>query len=303
MDDNAVAGENEISIRYTIKGSQPVKVDPFNITVRTSDAIIEVKDVKSSPEKIIPGMRANLSITLHNLADSLIKDIKVKLSLGDVPLAPIGMTNEITIKKLDANQQQNLIFYLAALPDAESSFYKVPLTINYQDELGNVYSKNNTIGIIIGDIPDLEVSLRSSTLVQPKTKGTITLQFVNKGVTGVKFLYTSLVPTGEYEIIGPSVAYIGKIDSDDYDTADFILYTDSSADVIIPLHIEYRDANNELYIRDEKITLPIYSSSEAKRFGLAKGNGIIGPIITIVIIVAGVLGYMQYRKKRKEKKA
>jgi hypothetical protein len=302
VDEKAIDGVNDLYIRYKTKDSSYSEPDPFKINVRSPDAIIAVESIKVENDAIAPGEKSSLTIVLKNNADSIMKDIKVKLDLTNMPLAPLGSTNEVVIRSLNPGEKANVNFVLAAEPKADSSLYKVPVNINYKDTLGNLFSREEVFGLVIGNMPDIAVSLKSTDLVTANSKGKVTIQFVNKGVTGIKFMYVTLGQSNDYEIIGSNIAYLGKIDSDDYETAEFSIYAKSDKDLVLPVHIEYRDANNKLFTRQEQINVPIYSSSEAKRLGLSSGNSLIGPLVTLLIIVVGVAGYIIYRRRKKAKK-
>ena len=53
----------------------------------------------------------------------------------------------------------------------------------------------------------------------------------------------------KYEIVSPAEVYVGNIDSDDYETADFKISLNKvkEKEVILPLSLEYKDANNNEY--------------------------------------------------------
>ena len=65
----------------------------------------------------------------------------------------------------------------------------------------------------------------------------------------IKFLNVKLDKAEGYKVLSPYEVYIGNIDSDDYETADFKINVDkaSKEKVILPLTIEYNDANNQEY--------------------------------------------------------
>jgi len=73
-------------------------------------------------------------------------------------------------------------------------------------------------------------------------------------------------------------------------------------DVVLPLLIEYKDANNNEYSSDIELPLGLYSASEAKSLGLKKGNNTVGIIIVLVIVGVGFFFYMRWRKKKKGEK-
>jgi hypothetical protein len=317
VDENAVEGENDIELKYKInKAGYPpnwIKLDTFTVDIQTHDAIMAVEDVKLVPKEFVPGQSGSLTITLKNMADSVLKEIKTKLEVSttnvlttsvattDYPFTPIGSTNEKTIGLLEAKESVDIEFNLVADPDAEANIYKVPLTIKYSDELGTNYTKNLIIGLIIGGEPDLAINLDDSTITSSGAKGTVTIKFVNKGTNDVKFCYVKLRESDEYEILSPSEDYIGSIDSDDYETVDFDLYVSSKeSEIFLPLTVEYKDANNKEYTEEIKIPLKLYSSSEAKKYGVKKGNSAVGIIIILIIVGAGLFFYI--RKKRKTKK-
>ena len=304
VDKDAVEGDNELELRYKTEDNSWIKLEPFKIDVQTYDAILSVDSVLSGKEMIKPGEASNLIVKFENIADSLVKEVRVRLDLGDVPFAPIGSTNEKTIKKLDAGEEAELNFKIMAEADAESKVYKIPLFFDYQDELGNRYYKNSTIGLVVGDLPDLSVIIDSSEVYSSGKKGSVVIKFVNKGVTDIKFLNVKLRHTNDYKIISSDEVYIGNIDSDNYETAEFTIFAGKTKakEIVLPISIEYKDANNNDYAEDISLELKLYSAAEAKKLGLAKGSSAVGIFIMILIVVGGFFGYRKWRKRRKIKR-
>ena len=70
---------------------------------------------------------------------------------------------------------------------------------------------------------------------------------------------------------------------------------------MLPVTLEYKDANNKEYIDELNLELQLYDASEAKKFGLVNGNGKIGIFITILIVVVGFFIYRIWRKRKKKK--
>jgi len=64
-----------------------------------------------------------------------------------------------------------------------------------------------------------------------------------------------------------------------------------------------KDANNKEYIKEVRIPLKLYSSSEAKKYGVKKGNGAVGIIIILIIVGAGLFFYIRRKKKAKKEKS
>ncbi|MBU0614498.1 MAG: COG1361 S-layer family protein [Nanoarchaeota archaeon] len=317
VDENAVEGANELTLRYkqyseTRIGIPWIELEPFDINVQTRDSIIAIAEVTT--DHIAPGETGTVSLKLTNLADSLLREVRVNLdlfttyqlaaSVSEVtkPFSPIGSTNEKAVLKIDAHGTTTVDFDLMADPDAASGIYKIPVNIKYSDEVGKNYSKDLVISIIIGGDPDLIATLDGTDIYTSGSKGTVDVKFINKGSADVKFLYVRMQDSDGYTIIGPKEEYVGNIDSDDFETADFDLYVEAKGDSVeLPIEIEYKDANNKDYTKVMKLKMPLYSMAEAKKLGFVQGKSGTGFFLILIIVGAGV--FLYWRKKKKKKKA
>jgi len=302
VDENALEGDNEIEFRYKTKDNAWIKLEPFNINVRPHDIILSIVSV-DAPKMIKPGEVSKVDINLKNLALSFIKEIKVRLDLDSVPFATINSTNRKIIKQIEAGSDATVSFNLMAEPDSDSDVYKVPIEIEFFDRLGTLYTKNETVGLIIGAEPDLSFIIDSSEIYSSGGTGVVTVKFTNKGVTNIKYMNVVL-QEGNYEMVSPAEVYVGNIDSDDYETADFKLKLNKikESEVMLPLLVEYKDANNNEYSKKIDLLLKLYSDSEAKAAGLKNGNSAVGIIIVLVIVGVGFFIYRRWRKKKKGEK-
>lgn len=300
IDENAVEGNTELVLRYRVGTNDWIKLDEFQIDIQTHDAILDIRSVKMVPELVKPGGSAKLKLTLENMADSLLKDIKTKLTLDDVPVATLGSGNEKTIKLLEGGKFADVEFELAGEPDATPNLYSLPIELSYNDNLGNSYSKTISTGITVGSNPDLSVLIDSSEIKRPSSKGDITVKFVNKGLTDIKFLNIVLEKSDIYTMLSPAEVYIGNIDSDDYETADYTLSVgDVKAEsLILTLNLEYKDFNNNEYKEVIDLEIPLYSAKQAKEFGYSEGNSGVGIFIVIAIVVAGIFVYRRWKKRK-----
>jgi len=302
VDENALEGEYGIKLRYKYGSYDWVELDEFTLNVRPETAILSIASVKSTPEQIKPGDKAILTFLLENMENIGLKDIKVKLDLTDLSLAPIGSSTEKIIYKINPNKRAEVDFTLIADADAESGLNKVPVSINYRDKLNNNYSINSDIGLIIGARPEMTVNIDEAEIKQSGQTGEVTIKFVNKGISDIKFLEVKLAKTDDFKLLSPDTVYIGNIDSDDYETADFDIKVEETDknEIILPLTVEYKDANNQDIKENIDLNLILYSQEEVKELGLAKGNGTVGIIVVIVIIVAGLAGFIFWRKRKRK---
>jgi len=315
VDENAVEGQNEIEIRYSLdNGINWQKPGKFYINIRTHDAILNVKKVSYDPDPMPPGKKTVLSIELENMADSLLKDIKISLNLitilqsatsisyTELPFSCFGTTNQQVIKNIGAGKTKTVEFTLIPDPDAASDVYKIPITIEYSDELGTNYSKSEVIGVLVGDEPILEPIIDSTNIYTKGKVGEVDISFVNKGTTDVKLLDVELKESDYVKVISSPEVYLGNIDSDDYEIAEFKIYVNDLDDSRVPLIINYNylDPTNNKYEKQETLYLDVYSSKEAKKYNLDGAGGSSGGIFAVIIII--VIGYFGYRWWKKRKK-
>ncbi|MBN2367413.1 COG1361 S-layer family protein [Candidatus Woesearchaeota archaeon] len=320
VDDNAVEGTNNIRLNYKYRGIDWVGVE-FDVNVQTLDANLAIVSVETLPEKIKPGEEAKINIKVKNMADSTLKDVTMKLDLtfsyvlsqvsaltatdsvaafNALPFAPLGSATEQKIFSLGPGQEYEFSYDLIAFSDAESKIYKVPVQLSYYDELQTQYTKNDVIGLIVGTQPDMSVVIDETDIYVGKRSGTVTVKFINKGFSDIKFLDVTLAKSDAFETICCDEIYIGNVDSDDYETADFKIYLNENgkAEKKIPFKVvtEYRDANNNIYRDEHDLELNIMSPA---KLGMQTSSG--GFFWVVLLIIAVVVGIWYFRRRKKKK--
>ena len=287
VDENAAEGDNEIEI--LVREGTTLRVfdeNEFLIDVETPDIILDIPKVKVVPDVVPPGGEAEVIITLENRADSYLRAVKAELDVSEdtIPFSPIGSTTEKSIYQIPPRTIQELKFTLISLPDAAAKTYKIPLKIDFEDELGNKFNKSTLIGIKVGTIPDVELFIDEADFFKPKTKGRIIVQLVNKGLIDIKFATIELHGSDLYERLSPADIYLGEIESDDFETAEFELFMNTKQkDVPLVFDVTYLDANNNEFKQTYTEMLKVFDSSEAKAFGV-EGTSKFGLFIVIVIV-------------------
>ncbi len=294
----------KIKVRYKTDNTDSwVTLDNLKIKVQTHDAIMAVEKFFTIPKVTAPGEKTKLRIELRNYATSLLKDIKVSLNLnknGDeaIPFAPVGSTNEKVVSYIEPQADLPIDFELLVDSDAPSKAYKIPLELKYSDVLNRNYSKTNLVTIVVGDTPDLGVTLERTDVYTSDSTGNVVLRLVNKGNPDIKFLNVKVLQNENIKVIGADEVYVGKLDSDDFSTAEFKLYVNGRGSVKIPVELTYKDTNNNDYREKREVGLEVYSSSDAKNFGVKKNNNF-GWIVAIVLVIGAA--YYYYRKRKGKK--
>ncbi len=248
-----------------------------------------VTTVDSEPKVIEPGDTATLMITLKNLNDDDVENVRVKLDLTNVPFAPTKSGLEGYIKEIGEDKERSVYFDIMTLSDAKTGTYKIPINI----ESNNTQTKGDVIALKVWSKPIVEVLLDSSEIIEAGQTGTIMVKIVNKGLTDVTFLNVRLLRSNSYEILSSDNVYIGNLDSDDYETVEFKLYIKENQDKTnkkletLPVYVEYKDLDNKLYTTTIPLFLNLYTSSEARQYGLVKSTRLwyALPILIIVYLI------------------
>lgn len=290
VDSNANPGANEIKFKFTSSRlKEGVVTSPFDIEVKSISATIAVVSVESNPEKIPSGEKATVSIKLRNDALLGLRGITAKLDLSSaIPFAPIHSITEKKIRYLPKGEAAEITYDIIALADAEAKVYKVPFTLTYYDDAGNAFSKNDTIGLIVSTDPDLKVSLEDFDTFQPGKSGKMVVSVANTGPSNIKYMTLGLEPSEDYTILGKAQEYLGNLDSDDFETAEFSVNVKAGSSGTMPVEVllDYRDSYNEQ--KEERVTLqlPVYSASEIRAYGL---DGDLKDVYTPLLVIAGIL--------------
>lgn len=315
VDKDAEEGDHTVRIRYKTgsDGDNWRRLDDFDVRIEDEDPVLAVESIDTDPELVKPGEEAELRIRLNNMEGSYVKNIHVNLglfsatqgtqgtSVVEMPFSPIGSSNEKIIPSIDEGEIEEVSFRLITDADAESQVYKFPLTLTYTDDAGTDYSKEQIISVRVGMEPDLVVYLDSDEPFIVGNTDSLDVRFVNKGISDIKFLYATLKDSSDYEQISTESQYVGNIDSDDYETAQFRIRCKECAggEATFPITVEYMDANNVKYTKDIMLQQKVYTTAQAQEKGLTNDtNTVTGILIVVAIVVVGIILWRVFRKKK-----
>src|SRR3989344_1723429 len=264
---------------------------------------IRVKNVAMVPENLVPGEEGLIAIEIENGGNLFIDNMQVKLGLPSV-VSFYKDVDKIKISRIDPGESKNISFRIIASPAAKEGLYEGSLDIDYITHFGtsliNVgdnQKDNYTLGIIIRSTPALFMQLQNSEIYRGNSLGEIGVKLVNKGLSDIQFLSIELEESPDYDIIDESVKYIGDLDSDDFDTANFRINVKSSKrEIILPIKIEYKDSLNKAYETQENLVLQMRSAQE---MGVA--SNVFLYVVLSIIFILGV-GYFLYRRYKKKQR-
>ncbi|MCJ7450264.1 MAG: COG1361 S-layer family protein [Candidatus Nanohaloarchaeota archaeon QJJ-9] len=295
VDENAVHGTNYLNFKSYLPSSGVEVEEKVPVEIRTDDAALVVSNI-DFPEKVGPGTSNSMGLSIKNLADSQLKNIDVSLGLAseELPFATRG-TSMNRIEKIEPGESAETSFDISADQDAENGLYKIPITLEYEDEAGNQHTTEPITGLVVGGSSDLEVGVNQKDDLFPGSKGSVTLRITNQGDGRARFVSLK-VPEGEgYEVLSTSEIYLGNMDSDDYQTAEFDLYVENGSDISLPAELHYRDDTGEKIEDTRHVDLQVYGQDEISKYNLQEGRSF---LLIAGIIALALIGGIFYWKKR-----
>ncbi len=302
VDSNANPGTNELKFQVSSSNMKEVVTTPsFEIDIESVSATIAIVSVESDPEQIPSGEKASIKITLRNDALLGLKDISAKLDLSSAstPFAPIHSTTEKKIRYLKSGESTDIFYDVIALSEADAKVYKIPFSLTYYDDAGNRYNKSDIIGLIVSTKPDLKVTLEDYATFQAGASGKVVISVANTGPSNLKFMTLRLEGSPSYKILGKSQEYMGNLDSDDFETAEFSINVNKDAVNSVPLNVKmmYRDSYNEQKEDSLALGLPVYTQGQITSYGLdGKNRGLLVPILLLAALAFAYFSVKDWKK-------
>lgn len=301
INENALTGDEEIRILVKFKdGSE--KIEEEFISIQSRDILLQVENVNLNPDRPIPGQEANVEITVRNLEAVAAEDVTVKLGLqSDSQVAVIGTTNEKFLEELKGGESYTFNYSLLVGANAESRIYQIPVLIDYDDKFGNSYNFSSSFGCAVEAPPEYIVNIEKSDLVLPNTKGSVVLSVSNIGASDINYVSMEIEPSENLEVLSNRLVYLGNLESDDYETAEFDFYVnDETGNIPFNAVLKFKDSYNKNVEEKVPLSLRVYSKSDAAKFGLVEQGGGFGSLLFLLLLAGGGWYYYKnYHKKRK----
>ena len=260
----------------------------------SSAMAITVKSVDYA--KLTPGSQSTLTIKLENELNIDVQDVSLNLITADTPFSVIG-SSEDSVDEINEDDDETFTFTIKASSSAKPGDYEIPYVIKY--DIGNdTKTKSGSTGVTISGNPSLEYSVSAEKPVMgEQTK--IRFRIINKGFADAKFVSVKVIPIG-YTLLSDDNVYIGTVDSDDFETADFNVFI-NMPNPFFSAAIQYTDFDNKRITENVQLPIKIYNREKALELGIIqRSDGLLYAIIAAIVIAAWIIWKMI--KKRKARK-
>jgi hypothetical protein len=274
----------------------------FVIFLASNISALIIESVSTNPTVISPGGKATINLLVKNDFEDDITDFSASLDLKNSVLAPYGSGTDFTSDEIREGKTRDIQFEVIALNDAKPGIYTIPLKFSYLDINDEQKTMDSLISVQIFSEPIIEVTLDEGNLLKGK-ENSLTLKIVNKGLSNVQFLEIETASSTYFTLLTPKKLYIGNIDSDDYQTADFkFFFKETMPDnVNLPVTIIYKDNTNKEYVENYNINMRVYSQEDAIKLGIISQNNYTVYILGLVIIIVLIIIYRIYRRRKRNK--
>ena len=273
VDKNANAGSHEIGLRYKVGDRGWNEVKGLTVTVKPLEVAIEVASAESE-NPLKAGGEEKFRIELSNVGKARLKNLRVKIGLTGLPFVSIGSSNEKVIGSISPGETESIEFDIAAQSSAASGIYKVPLILTFLDDSGEEYRRNSSVGLLIYDPPEYKLAVRDTEIYQADSIGNVVASISNTGPSEIKFITVELLDSENYNVISSPFVYIGTLEVDDFQTAQFRIATEDiePGELGLNLRIKYKDSLNREITDQKTLAIPLYSQNQASKMGLASSG-------------------------------
>lgn len=292
VDPNAVQREEDL--RFQVDTGSSVTNARLPVELRADDDGLVISQIEF-PDQIGSGTASEMNVTLENTANAHFRNIELGVNPGEQTPVVVSGTSSQRVSSIAPDQTQTLSYRLNVDESAENGVYSIPLSLNYENEAGASLSRSASTGIVVGGQPNIEVGMNNDENINAGSTGEVNLRFVNRGEGTAKFVKVNVQESENYTIRSGESVYLGDMQSDDYQTAQTTVYTESGTDSItLPVEVTYQENGQEQTIT-ENVNVNILTSEERQMYGGSSGSPVL-PIVVILLIAAAGIYY--WRKKR-----
>ena len=233
IDSSAVSSTYQIPVHIKYSGSNDIT---RNLIVRVQGKPnIGYVDVPNF--SISPGETKTMQVEIKNLGSGTAKRVVATLTPLNDNIKTVFSGGNAYLEDIPSNGKKSAVFQIYANPDTGYGVYDAVIKVTYEDEAGNIQTKNFSIGIFVTGKPEVKIIKVGI----DKAKNELKVDIINDGNAEARGIKGELM-------IGDSVIdvdYVSKVNSQKSSTLKFDI--PQVKDNKIDIRISYSGANNEQY--------------------------------------------------------
>lgn len=294
VDEDTPQGLN--TVEYVVESSIGTYSYEFDILVEEANPKLQISNF--SIDTIEAGNSQLLNIEFMNKNTVTLKDVQIQLKLDEVEnnvLTTKSGSNQKIYPTLRAGELGNVQFELVASPDASSKPYILPITITFEDSMGNVVTQEVLGSVKVYSEPLLRVKIDSQEVYSEGSSGRITLAVANPGTSTIKGTQLEIMPAEGYKIIEGEFQYIGDLNPDDFQTMQTQVYVNDMNEKL-RVKVNYLDSYNNEQEKIYELDLKNFSTEELASLGVVSSGAGSNVMIYIVALILVVVAFFVGRK-------
>ncbi|MCS7134933.1 MAG: hypothetical protein N3E38_03120 [Candidatus Aenigmarchaeota archaeon] len=255
VDSSAVSSTYQLPIKIKYSGSEDITRNVFvRVQGKPNIAYIDVPNFSISP-----GETKTMRVDISNLGSGVAKRVIATITPLNENIKVVFSGGNYFVGDIQPNEKKSAYFQLYIDTEANYGVYDANIKIVYEDESGNLQTKNFSLGIFVTGKPEIKIIK----IDVDESKGELKVDIVNDGNVEARGIKGELLIGGGVV----DVDYISKINAQKSSTLKFKLPSGKEAD----LRITYSGSNNEKYSFIEKISWQVEKRTNwlALLFGLA----------------------------------
>lgn len=208
---------------------------------------IETINITTDPEHIKPGDTFKLRVTLKNIGNNKLNQIRAAIDMR-MPFSSVGSSTEQYVYLLETGQSTEVSYNLQVDKQASSRLYNFNFTLEYKDYTNRLQSQQGSFGVNVEEASEVyiqDVTLDPTTL-NPGSEGLLMVQIVNAGTNEIKNVRVTVF--GGEMILTQTQNFIGIIrpGASASETTSFGVHVDpeiDTGDYGLNIQITYDDVN------------------------------------------------------------
>ncbi|MEK6819478.1 MAG: hypothetical protein AABY10_06125 [Nanoarchaeota archaeon] len=247
-----------------------------------------------------PGKEGSIRMEIENILNEDVEDVSVSLKFINTPFIPIGSSDD-SVDEINEDDEESFVFRIKASNNILPGDYEIPYTITYRlKNSDNQLTKSGSIGIKVISNPELSFTINVENPVENQ-KGKISIKIVNKGFYEARFVSIKVLPTSFTLLSDPEI-YIGSVDSDDFETANFDVIFKKSGNSNVEATVDYIDFENKKQTKSLDLPISVYSQEKALELGIIQANrvplylGLLVGLIVLIFVIRYIRRRMRLRK-------
>lgn len=273
---------------------QAVLSERFFLDVKREAIVLSVSDVRSDPQRLLPGTReATLHVQISNSGSKDAFDVRLHAEMPENITSSFASSTRSYVGSVASGSVQHTTLTVDLHEALLSGEHEIEYTLMYRDDSQNAYETRVTAPLFISEKPLLRVESMNSTLVAGR-EATLSLRVHNHGVVAAEAIDVRLLTESNQPFdLSTRSAYIGKLYPNESTTVHLRVAAQQEAlagEYNIPVLLRATgDSNhndNTVYTFRERAVVSVHENN--KNFYAAIG-------LVAVLLLAGLFVWRKYR--------